>query len=96
MGAKLGNMLSAVGFKAIETNVITWHLDNRNPGKRKAVIEYWTDLLLSAEKQLVDAKYVDQEVVDKAKVELNSVKSDPNAVFLYSFMQAKVKVGSGD
>ncbi len=91
VGAKLGNMLTQVGFTNIETEVITWHLDNRHPQKRKEFIDYWTELLLSASEQLVKANYVTQEIVDSMKQEMDVVTSDPNAVFLYSFMQGKGK-----
>lgn len=59
---------------------------------RKHAIHFWTDLLLSAAEQLVTENYVDQETVDKAKEELGRVSNDPNAVFLYSFVQAKAQV----
>lgn len=96
VGAKLGNLLMSAGFQKVQTFVKTWHLDNRHPEKRKEIIEYWTELLLSASQQLVEAKYVDSETVEKAKEELDSVKSSPNAVFFYSFMQAEARVGASD
>lgn len=96
VGAKLGNMLAAVGFKKVTTTVKTWHLDNRHPEKRKEIIEYWTELLLSAADQLIEAKYVDRETVDGMKKELESVKNDPDAVFFYSFMQAEARVMNED
>lgn len=89
VGAKLGNMLAAVGFQNVETNVISWHLDNRNPEKRKEVIEYWSELLWSAEEQLISNEMVSQELVSQAKEEMRRAQRDPNAVFFYSFMQAK-------
>lgn len=92
IGAKLGNLLTQVGYHQVRTEVKTWHFDNRQPAMRKHAILFWTDLLLSAADQLVKEKYVDQETVDKAKEELDHVSNDPNAVFLYSFMQAKAQV----
>lgn len=89
VGAKLGNFLSAVGFQKIQTEVITWHLDNRQPEKRRKIIEYWSELLMSAADQLVKANYVTQDVVDQGMSELKKAQKNPNAVFLYSFMQAK-------
>jgi len=93
IGAKLGNMLSAIGFVNIETKIKTWHLDNRQPVKRKEVIDYWNELLLSARDQLVKAEYIDEETADLAKEEMENVSNDPNAVFLYSFMQAQARNG---
>ncbi len=92
IGAKLGNLLTSVGFKNIETNIKTWHLDNRFPEKRKEVIDYWTELMLSGADLLLKENLVSEEVVDKTEKELRLVSNDPNAVFLYSFMQAKAQV----
>jgi ubiquinone/menaquinone biosynthesis C-methylase UbiE len=92
IGAKLGNLLTQVGYHQVRTEVKTWHFDNRQPDKRKQAILFWTDLLLSASDQLVAEKYVDEDVVTKAREELQKVANDPNAVFLYSFMQAKAQV----
>lgn len=91
VGAKLGNLLMQVGFKDIETKVKTWHLDNRHPQKRKEIIEYWTELLLSASQQLLAANYVTPEIVEGMKREMDIVANDPNAVFFYSFIQAKAR-----
>ena len=92
IGAKLGNFLTAVGFREVKTEIITWHLDNRQPKRRKEVIDYWRELLLSAEDQLLEAEYVSEEVVKEARKEFEQVSKDPNAVFLYSFMQAHATV----
>lgn len=92
IGAKLGNLLTQVGYHQVKTEIKTWHFDNRQPALRKQAIHFWTDLLLSAAESLVKEKYVDQEVVAKAKEELDKVANDPNAVFMYSFMQARAQV----
>lgn len=89
VGAKLGNLLSASGFGNIETNVRQWHWDNREPNKRKRFLEYWSDLLLSAAGQLLSAGAVDSETIEKTRDELETVRHDPNAVFMYAFMQAR-------
>jgi hypothetical protein len=47
---------------------------------------------LSAADKLVQEKYVDEETVTKTKEELDKVASDPNAIFMYSFMQASARV----
>lgn len=91
MGAKLGNLLMQIGFRNIETEVKTWFLDNRHPQKRKEMIEFWSDLLLSASDQLLAAGYVTTEIVEGMKKEMSVVASDPNAVFFFSFIQAKAK-----
>ena len=92
IGAKLGNLLMKVGFNNVQTTVKTWHLDNRTPSKRKEFIDYWKELLLSASHQLITEKRVDQKTVDLASKELDLVSKDPDAVFYYSFIQAKATV----
>jgi ubiquinone/menaquinone biosynthesis C-methylase UbiE len=93
IGGKLGNLLGQVGYINIETEVKTWFLDNRHPQKRKEIIDFWTELLLSASDQLLAAGYVDQETVDGMKQEMSIVARDPNAVFFFSFIQAKARNG---
>ena len=43
VGAKLGNLLQAVGYRDITTEVVTIHLDNRAPGER-ARAHTWREL----------------------------------------------------
>lgn len=92
IGAKLGNLLSSVGFKRIETDVKIWHFDNRQPEKRKEIMDYWKELLLSAADQLVAAKYTTSEIVAGMKQEMDNVSKDPNSVFFDTFMQASAVV----
>lgn len=93
VGAKLGNLLNSVGFRKVQTKVKTWHFDSRHPERRRQVIAYWKELLLSAADQLIEKKYTTSEVVEGMEKELRSIQSNPNAVFLYSFMQATAQVG---
>lgn len=92
IGAKLGNLLTQVGYHQVKTEVKIWHFDNRQPAIRKQAILYWTDLLLSASDKLVEEKYVDSEIVDRVREELGRAANDPNAVFFYAFMQARAQV----
>ena len=92
VGAKLGNLLLQQGFKDIHVDTVTWHLDNRRPKQRKEYIDFWHELLLSAADQLIEAGRVTKEIVEGMKKEMDQVASDPNAVFYYSFIQAKAKV----
>lgn len=91
IGVKLGNLLHATGYKEIQTHVKTMHFDNRHPEKRKSAIDYWTELMLSAADSLLAAKYIDEAILEGTKNELAAVALDPNAVFFYSFMQARAK-----
>jgi hypothetical protein len=92
VGAKLGNLLQAVGYRDIATEVRTIHLDNREPGERADFLAYWTELLLSGADGLLAAGKVSAETVEGMKDELNEVAHDPNAVFFYSFVQARARV----
>ncbi len=91
IGAKLGNLLLSVGFRDIVTEVKTFHLDNRAPGERAEFISFWTDLLLSGAPSLLAAGKIEPEVVEGMKEELARVARDPNAVFFYSFIQARAQ-----
>ena len=92
VGAKLGNLLLQQGFDRIETEVKIWHLDNRRPAERRQVINFWTELLLSAADQLLQNECVTIEVVEGTKRELKTVAHDPNAVFYFAFVQARAVV----
>jgi ubiquinone/menaquinone biosynthesis C-methylase UbiE len=92
IGAKLGNLLMQVGFNNISTTPKIWHFDNRFPAKRKEMIEFWTELLLSASEQLVLHQRIEQSVVTAMRAELENVAREPSAVFFYSFIQATATV----
>lgn len=89
VGAKLGNLLQAVGFRDIDTQVRPILLDNREPGERAEFIAYWIDLLLSGAPGLVKAGKVQAKVVEGMKTELAQIAHNPNAVFFYTFIQAR-------
>jgi hypothetical protein len=91
VGAKLGNLLQSVGFRDVETEVKTFHLDNRAPAERAELLAYWTELLLSGAPALLAADKVSKDVVDGMTRELERVGRDPNAVFFYSFVQARAR-----
>lgn len=92
VGAKLGNLLLAGGFRDVQTQTKTVHLDNREPARRKVMFALWEELLLSAAEQLLEAGKVDQATVEGMRSEFTQVQNDPNAVFFYSFVQARATV----
>lgn len=92
IGAKLGNLLLATGFQQVITRIKSFHLDNREPAKRKAMIAFWEELLLSAADQLLKRGKVTEAVVEGMKRELKQVQNDPNAVFFFAFVQAEARV----
>jgi SAM-dependent methyltransferase len=94
VGAKLGNLLLGNGFVDIHTEVKTFHLDNRVPAERTEFLAYWTELLLSGAPALAQAGKVAPEVITGMQRELQRVARDPDAVFFYSFVQARARVPS--
>lgn len=92
VGAKLGNLLLAGGYRDVATEVKTFYFDNREPGRRKTMIDFWEELLLSAAENLIDAGVVTEDVVAGMRREMHDVRNDPNAVFFYSFIQARATV----
>jgi len=92
VGAKLGNLLLTGGFRDVSTEVKTFYFDNREPARRKTMIAFWEELLLSAADQLLAAQCVTQDVVDGMRREMHQVQNDPNAVFFYAFVQARATV----
>ena len=92
VGAKLGNLLQRVGFQDILTEIKTVHLDNRTPGERAEFIAYWSELLLSGAAGLLEAGKVSADTVAGMTEELSAVAHDPDAVFFYSFVQARARV----
>jgi ubiquinone/menaquinone biosynthesis C-methylase UbiE len=92
VGAKLGNLLQSGGYRDITTKVRTFHLDNRKAGERAEFISFWTELMLSGADELLAAGRVDTETVEGMKTELEFVAHSPDAVFFYSFVQARARV----
>ncbi len=92
VGAKLGNLLLSAGYTDIHTEVKTFHLDNRAPAERTEFLAYWTDLLLSGAPALAKSGKVSKEIVAGMRKELAVVARDPDAVFFYSFVQARARV----
>lgn len=92
IGLKLGNLMHSLGLKDIVTELRTWHFDNRSPEKRDQYISFFEELLLSAEEKLLEENMVTKEVCQLMKKEMKEAAKNPNAVFHYSFMQARASV----
>lgn len=88
VGAELGNLLKAAGFKNVQLEVIPFHYDSRNPKKRAAFTEYFYDILLSAQKPLLESKRITITDLLLMKKEIQKVKKSKDAVFFYAFIQA--------
>ena len=93
VGAKLGNLLLSQGYRDIVTREKVWHLDNREPERRRLAIRFWKELLLSAKDSLLAAKAIDEALVKDMEREFSEVEAAPDAVFFYAFVQATARVG---
>lgn len=92
VGAQLGNLLKEAGFADIQTEVRPFHFDSREPERRAAFTEYFYQILLSAEKSLLDTGRVTEETLKQMKKEVETVKKTKDAVFFYAFMRATARV----
>ncbi len=92
VGGKLANYLMEAGFQNVSTKVLTHQYDNRMPKKRAAFIDYWTGLLLSGAKGLIDVGRVTPAIVKEMTRELQTLKDDPNSVIFYSWILARAEV----
>ena len=88
VGAKLGSLLEAQGFKDIHTIVKTLHYDRRTPKLREILMNDWLDLLLSAAPNLIENNLTTKDEVKEMEDEFRSVIENKNAIIYYSFMQA--------
>lgn len=88
VGAKLGHLLNEAGYTDIQVEARPFHFDSRNPEKRAAFTEYFYQILLSAEKTLLETGRVDKHLLREMKAEVERVKKAKDAVFFYSFMRA--------
>lgn len=88
IGANLGNLLREAGFKNVEIKSKPFHFDSRQKKKRQEFIEYFFNILLSAEATLLETKRVTPEIIKKMKKEVQIAKKEKDSVFYYSFIQA--------
>ncbi len=91
VGAKLGNLLKQAGFKNIRTEMLTLHCDNRKPKLRAQFIQDLIEMLLSAAPVLLESRRVTPKMIESMKEELLTLQKDPNAVVLYSWIQASAE-----
>ena len=91
VGAKLGNLLQSVGYRDVQTEVKSFHLDSRDPPERAEFLAYWSELLLSGAPALLAAHRVEASIVEGMRHELALIARDPNSVLFYAFIQARAR-----
>ena len=89
VGAKLGNLLQAAGFRNIQTEIVTLHYDNRTPRLRARFTQDLIELLLSAAPGLLESRRVTEKMIAAMREELSALERDPDAVVMYSWVQAQ-------
>jgi ubiquinone/menaquinone biosynthesis C-methylase UbiE len=92
IGAQLGNLLQEAGFTDIQTEVRPFHFDSREPERRAEFTEYFYQILLSAERSLVESGRVSTATLKQMKKEVEAVKKAKDAVFFYAFIRATARV----
>lgn len=92
IGVQLGHLLKTAGFVDIKVEVRPFHFDSRNPKQRAEFIDFFFDILLSAEKTLLAEGRVTEQQIKKMKKEVEVVKKTKDSVFFYSFIRATAKV----
>jgi len=88
VGASLGNLLTEAGFHDVQVEVRPFHFDSREPEKRAAFVEEFYQILLSAERTLVETGRVSLEDCRQMEKEVAQVKRTKDSVFFYSYMRA--------
>lgn len=91
VGARLGNLFKAAGFRAIETEPRPFLLDDRAPRDRARMFDYFADLLWSSAPGLVAAGRVTKREADAMRRDMRALGRRRGAVFFYSFVQARAK-----
>ena len=91
IGAKLGHLLKAAGFTDIKTEIRPFHFDSRDPQKRASFMEYFFQILLSAEKELLRTGRVSKQLVKDMRREVELAKKTEDSVFFYAYVHAQAR-----
>ncbi|MGZ5279625.1 MAG: class I SAM-dependent methyltransferase, partial [Pseudobdellovibrionaceae bacterium] len=92
VGGMLGNYLKEAGFVDIQTEIRSFHFDSREPDRRKAFVDYFYQILLSAKDALIREGRVTSEMVKRMDAEVERVKKTRDSVFFYAWMRATARV----
>jgi ubiquinone/menaquinone biosynthesis C-methylase UbiE len=92
IGGSLGHYLKEAGFVDIQTEVRSFHFDSREPERRKAFVQYFYQILLSAKDSLIREGRVSEEMVSRIDKEVERVKRSRDSVFFYAWMRATARV----
>lgn len=88
VGVKLGRHLLEAGFRDIEVWPKFFLWDERDPGGRARMMDYWLELLLSARNQLRERRLLKEAEIEKLIQDWTAAQTQPGIIFFYNFMQA--------
>ncbi|WP_133139763.1 class I SAM-dependent methyltransferase [Legionella genomosp. 1] len=88
IGVRLGNLLMDAGFQNIQTQVHTFHHDNRNFSKKTEFFYYFRDILLTCSQTLLETKRISWETHDLMLEEINEAAQNPESAIVFFNMQA--------
>jgi len=89
VGHRLGNLLLDANFSAVEVQPYPMFWDKRNRKNRAALLQYWHGLMFSALDNMLEADFCDLSLWKLAEKEILDLMMNDEAVFYYSFIQAK-------
>lgn len=92
VGARLGDLLEAAGYKEIDLRSGGFHLDSRDVKEKQTVFSYWKNLMSSGAPALLEAGLVTDEAVSAMQEGMDRLRNTPEAVFYYRFIQATATV----
>jgi ubiquinone/menaquinone biosynthesis C-methylase UbiE len=92
VGGMLGHYLNEAGFVDVQTEIRSFHFDSREPERRRAFVDYFYQILLSAKDTLIKEGRVSREMIEKMDREVEKVKRSRDSVFFYAWMRATAKV----
>lgn len=89
VGTQLGNLLLHAGFKKITTEAHIFLADARDQKERVRFFEDYTELLLSAAPQLLEAKKITPALAKKVHNEMKAHTRNKNAILFDTWMRAR-------
>lgn len=92
VGARLGDLLEEAGYRDIQLRSGGFHLDSRQPKEKQKVLTYWKNLMSSGATLLIDEGVVTEKQVQEMQLAMDKLRSLPESVFYYRFIQATAYV----
>ncbi len=88
IGLSLGNYLTDAGYEDIDIRPYPMFWDKTTPIARREKFDYWEGLVRSGFDTLVEHGIMEENYWDRVREEFDSLRSNEDAVFYYSFIQA--------